>query len=122
MNKIFHRVCDVRIEKKIVTIGVGLLLTFFSCCEEMRNSSVFTTSLNEGGITQKIATVRSEKLKIYFDEKGKDVTNEQSVDALYVGGDAGTALEMFVTSIVRDSKPLDAEISKFVDDHFWELV
>lgn len=34
----------------------------------------------------------------------------------------GDVLGNFVSSILRNTKPLDSDISKLVDDNFWDLV
>lgn len=44
------------------------------------------------------------------------------VSALNYNESIVNELNSFIHSIVDDSKSLDADISKFVSEHFWELV
>lgn len=120
MNKKYQFVGNLNVARKVVALSAGIVITLFSCTEDVQASSTFVRSDAQMELTKEIVPTISANLEIALApniEKSTVVKEPVSIE-----GGMGNALEDFVSSILTNTKPLDSDISKFVDENFWDLI
>lgn len=122
MNIKYSLVSDLKVLKEtVIAIGAGVLITLFSFTEEVKASDVYVRSdtcieLNAENSPTICADV---ELRL-----APNVTSyvPENNDADMEDGGNPQILEKFISSMLSEMKPLDGDISKFVDDNFWDLI
>lgn len=115
MEKKFNLVSSLKIVKSTVTLCAGIVVTLFSCLEEVVADNTFVK--DETRVEFPTDSVSYEDFDIVL-APNTDTKNCPAGAESETGG----VLDTFVSSVLQETKPLDGDISKFVDDNFWDLI
>lgn len=120
MNKKFNIVGNLVVVRKTIALSAGIMIMLFSCTEEVKACDTFVVTDSQVEMSKDITPTISANLEI---ELAPNVElKATSQDSVNMESGLDNVLENFVSSILSDTKPLDADISKFVDDNFWDLI
>lgn len=123
MEKKFHFVSDIMVTKikHGIAIGAGIVLTFFTCPQLDFNAEKFS-QISESQINTSRESVYNDDLSVTFLENKNSINNQTYQSVASIDGGLEDVLSQFVSSVIRESKPLEGDFSKFVSDHFWDLI
>lgn len=121
MDKNFHFVSEIVVKKisRTIRIGAGIVLTLFVCDVSNLKEEDFVQT-NVAQVTSVVQETMVDNTVAITMLKNETPVEHRSIANIEGGG--LDVLEQFVSSILKDSRPLDGDISKFVSDHFWDLV
>lgn len=117
MNKHFNLVSSLDVVKKSVALCAGIMITLFSCVDEFCPASSFV----KGDVREELVSSICANVEISLAPNIELVERVGSFDANVEGGD-GEVLGTFVSSILKNTKTLDRDFSKVVDENFWDLI
>lgn len=120
MNKKYQFVGNLNVVRKAVALSAGIVITLFSCTDDAYASNTFVRAESQIELSNEIIPTISANLEIAL-APNIEVSTTANEPASVEGG-IGDALSDFVSSILTNTRPLDSDISKFVDENFWDLI
>lgn len=121
MNKHFNLVSNLTVTKKSVALGAGIMITLFSCADNSYAAGSFIKGdVREEVVFDSLPSICA-NVEISLAPNIKLAEKEDSSNAIVEGGDIDI-LGNFVSSILRNTKTLDSDFSKVVDENFWDLI
>ena len=120
MSKKYQFVGNLNVTQKFVALSAGIVVTLFSCAEDAPTFGTFVCSDAQMELAKEIVPTISANMEMALAPNiGKSKPVKESVSA---EGEIGNVLDDFVSSILTNTKSLDSDISKFVDENFWDLI
>lgn len=120
MDQKFNLVSDLKVVTKTIALSAGIIITLFSCTDEIIPSNVFVESAIEQKLIVEVTPKICANIKIAL-ASNVEPSIENKITICTKGKDEDL-LDAFVSSILKDTKPMDGDFSKFVDDNFWDLI
>jgi hypothetical protein len=120
MDKKFNLVSDLKVSTKTIALSAGIVITLFSCTDEIVASNVFVESDMKQELILEAAPDICTNIEIAL-VSNNDTSIQEKKNA-YTEGDDQDILDNFVSSILKGTKSMDSDFSKFVDDNFWDLI
>lgn len=121
MNKHFNLVSNLTVVKKSVTLGAGIMITLFSCVDNSYAAGTFVRGdVHEEVVLDCLPSICA-NVEISLAPNIELAETDNSSQATIEGGDVDI-LGNFVSSILRNTKTLDSDFSKVVDENFWDLI
>lgn len=122
MEKNVRFVSEIVVKKisRQILIGASIVLTLFVCeVPNLKEGDFVQTNIaQENSIVHETMIDNTVAITLLTNNENpkrtRSIANAEE--------NPFNALEQFVSSILKDSKPLDGDISKFVSDHFWDLI
>jgi hypothetical protein len=119
MDKKFNLVSDLKVSTKTIALSAGIVITLFSCTDEIVASNVFVESDMKQELILEAAPDICTNIEIALASNNDTSIQEKNA---YSEGDDQDILDNFVSSILKGTKSMDSDFSKFVDDNFWDLI
>jgi hypothetical protein len=120
MDKKFNLVSDLKVAATTIALSAGIMITLFSCTDEIVTSNVFVESDMEQELILEAAPDICADIEIALASNDDTSINEKKI--AYTEGSDQDVLGNFVSSILKGTKSMDSDFSKFVDDNFWDLI
>jgi hypothetical protein len=120
MAKKFNWVSDLKVVTTTIALSAGITITLFSCTDEIVESNVFVESDMEQELILEAAPDICAHIEIALASNDDTSIHDQQIAS--TEGSDEDVLSNFVSSILKGTKPLDSDFSKFVDDNFWDLI
>lgn len=120
MNKKFNYVGNLNVVRKAVALSAGIMITLFCCTDEVMACDTFVVADSQIELPKDVIPTISANLEIELASNVELETTSQN--SINIEGGEDNVLESFVSSILANTRSLDADISKFVDDNFWDLI
>lgn len=115
----FNLVSNLPNPSKTVFLSAGIAIALLSCVDDHYTVKAFV----KGGVSESVVATSlpsiSANVKISLTS---NLTSKEGENTLVADGGDRDVLGNFVSSILRNTKSLDSDISKLVDDNFWDLV
>lgn len=111
---------NLRVTNKTIALSTGIVVTLFSCVDQVKVSDAFVKSEMSLKLKQDYAPVNCAGMEISLASNVGTVALGSKASS--TDGGMGSLLDTFVSSILKNTKPIDEDFSKVVDENFWDLV
>lgn len=120
MKMQYVKISELVPRKQIVKLSACVLITLFSYSDYAETDFVFSQG---GSYAEHVSLSSPVQINDFTIDLASNIDSDNLDNvSVEVGGNDTDVLNEFISSIITETKPLDADISKFVDDNFWDLV